>query len=107
MRSKTVDRLIKTMPKHIANQVDEYADRLVKGKTMTKFYFTCGQKHRHVIQASKVWDKNSVITVEASDEDAAREFVVRRFGEEWSSVYTEADVDMSYFPSGVVADFIL
>lgn len=30
MRSKTVDKLIKSMPKHIAEKADKYADDLVK-----------------------------------------------------------------------------
>lgn len=38
MRSKTVDRLIESMPKHIADQVDDYADKLIKrNKLIEKF----------------------------------------------------------------------
>ena len=72
---------------------------------MEKFYFTCGQKHRHIIHARKVWDKDSVISVKAKDEDAARDFVFGRFGDQWSMCYDESTMDMSYFPSGVVAEF--
>lgn len=72
---------------------------------MKKFYFTCGQSHRHIIDAKRVWDKDSVISVSASNEDAAREFVFTKFGDKWSFVYTEDEINMNYFPRGVIAEF--
>ena len=72
---------------------------------MRKFYFTCGQAHRHVIDANRVWDKDSVISVTATTEDAAREFVFARFGNKWAFIYTEADLDMCYYSRGLVAEF--
>lgn len=70
---------------------------------MKAFFFTCGQAHVHQVGGGKVWDKDSVLQVNAPDEDTAREKVVQLFGQKWSNVYTEDDIGMEFYPKGVCA----
>ena len=70
---------------------------------MEQFFFTCGQSHVHQIGGGKVWDKDSVLQVNAANETAARAKVVGLFGLEWSMSYTEEDISMEYYPKGICA----
>ena len=42
---------------------------------MQEFFFTCGQSHVHQIGGGKVWDKDSVLQVNAENEDYQNEMV--------------------------------
>lgn len=68
---------------------------------MKNFYFTCGQSHAHRINANTIWDKDSVLKVEAPDEDTAREKVFMVFGPKWSMCYTDETISMEYYPKGI------
>ena len=72
---------------------------------MGKWYFACGQVHRHEIGGGKVWDKDSVIVVEAANEQDAVAFVFNEFGRKWSGVYADFDNIEKYYKKGVVATF--
>lgn len=76
---------------------------------MSSFYFSCGQQHRHVIDATHVWDKNSLLQVQAEDEDTARDFVFKKFGDKWCFSYHEEDFlnIIEYFPGGIAYIYII
>lgn len=74
-----------------------------KLKKMEKFFFTCGQSHVHQLSGGKVWDKDSVLQVNAENETAARDRVVRLFGLKWSMSYTEEEISMEYYQNGICA----
>lgn len=71
---------------------------------MLKFYFTCGQSHAHHVNGV-TWDKNSVLEVEAPNENAARERVFRLVGPKWAFCYNEQDLTADeitqHFPNGI------
>ena len=68
---------------------------------MAKFYFTFGQSHMHN-HSGKILDRDSVVEITAKDSEAARKIMFSNFDRKWAFQYTEADIDMSYFPQGVV-----
>jgi len=70
---------------------------------MSTYFFTCGQSHRHEIGGGKVWDKNSVLQVNAKNEDTAKAKVFALFGAKWSMCYGPDDISMEYYPGGVCA----
>jgi len=73
---------------------------------MAKWYFTCGQIHRHKIE-SKVWDKDSVIVVEAETEQIAVDFVFSLFGTAWGGVYGDFENISRYYKNGIAETFIV
>lgn len=54
---------------------------------MSVFYFSCGQIHRHKLPSGRIWDKNSLLKVEAKNDDDAMEIVSALFGAEWGMCY--------------------
>ena len=72
-----------------------------------KLYFTCGQIHSHPLEDGTTWDKDSVLEVEAKDEDEARDFVFSKFGNEWAFIYSEQELEtiLNWAPNGVVGKF--
>ena len=70
---------------------------------MQEFFFTCGQSHVHQLGSDKVWDKDSVLQVNAENEDLAREKVFEMFGPKWSMSYTKQTISMEYYPKGICA----
>jgi hypothetical protein len=73
---------------------------------MQEFFFTCGQSHVHQIGGGKVWDKDSVLQVNAENEDLARKKVFDMFGPKWSMSYTKETISMEYYPKGICAVII-
>lgn len=72
------------------------------------FYFTCGTSHRHELGGGLQWNYKNVIQVFAENEDAAREFVFDKFGNQWSHGYDDLDsMGLEYFPGGIVKAFNL
>jgi len=69
---------------------------------MSSYFFTCGQCHIHRINGA-VWDKNSVLQVNAKSEEAAREKVFSLAGPKWSMCYGPDDIKMEYYPNGICA----
>lgn len=69
---------------------------------MGKWYFTCGQIHRHELADGKIWDKNSVIVVEAETEQYATDFVFDVFGRLWSGIYDDFENIEKYYKNGIV-----
>ena len=70
------------------------------------FYATCGQKHRHILENGKTWDKNGLIQIEAKNRDEAQDFLYEEFGQAWSDFYsTDLEVIEVHFPNGVVAEY--
>jgi hypothetical protein len=67
---------------------------------MITLWFTFGQAHRHEF-GGKVFDKDCVLEIIATNEVEAREMMFDCFGNKWSMQYSELP-DMSYFPRGVV-----
>ena len=73
---------------------------------MAKFYFSCGQTHSHDLGGGEVWDKDSLICVEAEIEDDALAFAFNRFGIRWSSCYSEKALgDTGAWKKGVVKTY--
>lgn len=70
---------------------------------MCTYFFTCGQTHRHEIGGGKIWDKNSVLQVNAKNEDSARAKVFSLFGAKWCMCYGPDSVSMEHYPNGVCA----
>jgi len=70
---------------------------------MEQFFFTCGQSHVHHVGGGKVWDKDSVLRVDAKNEDDARDKVFALFGAKWSMCYTKETISMEYYPKGICA----
>lgn len=70
---------------------------------METFYFTCGQSHLHLIEEGVVWDKDSVLQVNALNSIDAKRIVIKRFGLRWSMQYTEKEIQMDYYPDGICA----
>jgi len=75
----------------------------MEGRSVKKFYFTCGQSHCHSV-GGKTWDKDSILEVVTVDYDSAREFVCGAFGDKWSFQYEESDLEdlLPYFRNGIV-----
>lgn len=76
---------------------------------MFKWYFTCGQIHRHICPNGKIWDKDSVVCVESKtdDMDAAVDFIYNKFGRQWGSVYSDFSKIEKFFKTGIVQTFKL
>jgi hypothetical protein len=72
-----------------------------KSDTMNAYYFTCGQSHSHDTGGGKVWNKASVLQVNAESERLAREKVFSLFGDNWSMCYGPDDISMEYYPNGI------
>jgi hypothetical protein len=76
---------------------------------MPKFYFTCGQIHSHKCPGTKaeIWDKDSLIEVEAPTEDDTVKFVYAMFGMRWANVYPESELPelLKFAKRGVVAKY--
>lgn len=74
---------------------------------MPKFYFSCGQIHRHDVGGGKVWDKDSLIEVNAERADLACIFVQSRFGPKYASDYPEKELPelLKFAKNGIVAKF--
>lgn len=78
-----------------------------------KFYFTCGQKHRHELDNGQIWDKDSVVEVEVESVDIldasqrAYDFITKAFGFYWSSYYHEIGYTPEYYKDGIVATYII
>jgi hypothetical protein len=60
---------------------------------MSAFYFSCGQNHRHKLPSGRIWDKNSLLKVEAKNFVEARNIVTYWFTERWSNCYDELPED--------------
>jgi len=77
---------------------------------MSKYYYSFGQSHTHRVHGVTL-DKDSIVEIIAPDDEtgmaAAREKMFDTFGQKWSMQYTENNIDMSYFPRGVVLSFDL
>ena len=69
---------------------------------MQEFFFTCGQSHTHSVNG-RTWDKDSVLQVNAENEDLAREKVFEMFGPKWPMSYTKQTISMEYYPKGICA----
>jgi hypothetical protein len=69
---------------------------------MGTYFFTCGQSHSHRV-SGKIWNKDSVLQVNAKNQDLAREKVFSLFGAEWSMCYGYDDISMEYYPNGICA----
>jgi len=69
---------------------------------MSTYFFTCGQSHQHRVNG-KIWDKDSVLQVNAKTEGLARIKVFSIFGDKWSMVYGPDDISMEYYKNGVCA----
>jgi hypothetical protein len=54
---------------------------------MSAFYFSCGQIHRHKLPSGRIWDKNSLLKVEAETLERAEDIAVHNFGAAWSMCY--------------------
>lgn len=73
---------------------------------MKKFYFTCGQIHIHKLENGKVWDKHSMIEVQAETENKAVAFVFEKFGQKWAAVYDEPQ-GLEFAANGIVASYMV
>ena len=70
---------------------------------MRTFYFSCGQNHRHYIGHGKVWDRNSLLAIEAETIEQAEEKITERFGNKWSMSYGELQKDyLEHWPNGII-----
>ncbi len=68
-----------------------------------KYYFTFGQNHTHR-HNDLTLDCDSVVTITATDQGAARGKMFDLFGAKWSFCYTEERFEPKYFPRGVVLE---
>ena len=68
---------------------------------MKKFYFTFGQIHAHSVD-DRTFDKNSVVEIEAINNEVARKIMFDTFGQTWSMDYGETPPDMSFFSRGII-----
>jgi len=81
-----------------------------------KFYFTFGQRHRHVwpkfshtdengesIFAALIFDKDCVALIEAESYGAARERAWKLFDNQWCMQHDNLiDARLQYYPRGVI-----
>jgi len=67
----------------------------------SSFFFTCGQKHSHDAGGGAIWNKDSVLQVNAYSEELAREFVFNTFGNKWAFCYAEGGFTPTYYPNGI------
>lgn len=79
-----------------------------------KFYFTCGQKHRHELDNGHVWDKDSVVKVEIDSRDMldasqrAYNFIIKTFGAQWAEFYHADNFNLEIFAKdGIAATYII
>ena len=68
---------------------------------MSKHFFTFGTGHRHEI-GDLVLDHNCVLQLDATDADNARSILRKLIGNKWAFQYTEATLQLSYYPRGIV-----
>lgn len=67
---------------------------------MKTYYFTFGQSHAHAY-GGVTYDKDCVVSIDATDKEEARTKMFDAFGPKWSMQYDNLP-DMSYFPRGVI-----
>lgn len=67
-----------------------------------KYYFSCGQIHRHELCGGLVWDKDNLLEVVAEDADSAQNLVIKYFGFKWANRYSNTDGRIVFFPGGVI-----
>jgi hypothetical protein len=70
-----------------------------------KVFFACGQKHVHFLENGKVWDKNSVVQVEADDRESATDFIYDEFGQAWGDSFIDEEEINNHFPNGIVGEY--
>lgn len=63
------------------------------------YYITFGQSHAHRI-GGRLVDKDTVVAIEAKDENTARNLAFALFGDKWAFLYTELP-EMQWFPGGL------
>lgn len=69
---------------------------------MSKFYVSFGQKHAHRI-GDVTFDCNSLLELEADSlEDARDRVFASEIKDKFYTVYTEDNLDLSYFPRGAI-----
>lgn len=49
----------------------------------------------------RIWNKDSVLQVNAETENDARVRVWELFGDQWSNSYTEEAIDFDFYPKGI------
>lgn len=72
--------------------------------TLKPFYFSCGFIHRRELESGAIWDKDSLIQVNAPDGNTAYHFVLEKFGSKWGNIY-ETKPSMEFVKNGVVGIF--
>lgn len=73
---------------------------------MPTFYITFGQKYRSEQHPTfSPAHPDGWVTIDAIDEDKAREIAFRELGSRWSGIYTDSNFTPSYYPRGELIRF--
>ncbi|MGL4404921.1 MAG: JAB domain-containing protein [Notoacmeibacter sp.] len=72
----------------------------------SKFYFSLCSGQVHLV-GQTAWGPNGLLCVEANDMQTARDYMFRKFGDNWGFCYPESENDFEtdlapYFPEGIV-----
>ena len=68
---------------------------------MVSYFFSFGQDHVHQY-GDVTLDCDCIVQIDAPSDGAARQRMFQCFGPRWSIQYTAADLDLTYFPRGIV-----
>lgn len=68
---------------------------------MNTYYITFGQVHAHKIMGVGL-DKDTVLRVKAKNWTQAHGLAFALFGRRFGTVYDENDLNLGYFPKGIV-----
>lgn len=67
-------------------------------KRLKTRYFTFGFQHVHEYE-DEIFDRNTVVKITSQD---PRQTMVSIFGTQWSFEHREKDLDMKFFPGGII-----
>lgn len=68
---------------------------------MAKFYITLGQSHQHIID-NRIWEKNSVLEIEAESVSQAEQYAFNNLGNKWAMCTDESQHKPEFYPKGII-----
>ena len=68
---------------------------------MAKYYVTLGQNQHHMID-NRIWDKESVLQINAEDASVAENYTNKNLGKDWTMMTNEEEHRPECYPKGII-----